>query len=272
MQTHFAGCNLPWGRKSRAHWAVAPAKRAIVFVHGFGGDAIGTWQQFPRLLTLQQQCCGHDLIFFGYDGLRSYAQNSAVKLRDFLRALGEGAAKVINPHLDPAVHRSDDFAYERITIVAHSLGAVVTRRALLDAHLLAEAEGGFDWLQRTQMVFFAPAHMGANVLELATSVMTTFKIPLLGAFAKFRFPVLADLEEESHTLTVLRNETLEAMKKPGNDYLRAKRVILADRDVVVVPHRFANDPPPDTLPGSHSSICKPSDEFADPVSRIVEVI
>src|SRR3954469_25635338 len=119
MQTHFSSCNLPWGRKSRAHWAVTPTKRAIVFVHGFGGDAIGTWQQFPRLLALQDGCRGHDLVFFGYDGLRSYAQNSAVQLRDFLRAIGENAASVANPHLDPAARRPDDFTYEQITVVAH---------------------------------------------------------------------------------------------------------------------------------------------------------
>jgi pimeloyl-ACP methyl ester carboxylesterase len=272
MQTHFSGCNLPWGRKSRAHWAVTPTKRAIVFVHGFGGDAIGTWQQFPRLLALQDGCCGHDLIFFGYDGLRTYAQNSAVQFREFLRAIGERAASVTNPLLDPAARRPEDFAYEQITVVAHSLGAVVTRRALLDAHLLAEAGGGFDWLKRTQMILFAPAHMGANVLGLATSVMITFQLHLLGAFAKHRFPVLADLEEESRTLTILRSETLEAMKKPGSEYLRAKRVILADKDKVVWPHRFANDPPPETLPGTHTSICKPSDEFVEPVQRILEVV
>ena len=55
-QAHYMPRDLGWGRNSRVHWSIAPRGRAIVFVHGFGGAATSTWNQFAALLTGRSEC------------------------------------------------------------------------------------------------------------------------------------------------------------------------------------------------------------------------
>src|SRR5262245_15816091 len=102
MQTHYLNPRLVKPRKrSRAqgildrlgkghsasrHWSAGTSaflsfdtdtRRAIVFVHGFGGTAIPTWLNFPALLNGDPDTCKWDFIFFEYDGLQTAADESA---------------------------------------------------------------------------------------------------------------------------------------------------------------------------------------------------
>ena len=124
-----------WGEESEASLAIHPTGIAVVFVHGFGGSAVGTWLEFPTILTGSPKCSGSDLFFFGYKSKRRDAAYSGSELFGFLSALGsEPARTMINPSLPAgATQRSKEFQFKHIVICAHSLGAVITRLALLDA-------------------------------------------------------------------------------------------------------------------------------------------
>jgi hypothetical protein len=84
-----------------------------------------------------------------------------------LHRLGTEAAGITNPVLASVVARDKTFEYKRVILAAHSLGAVICRWALLFAHNKKKA-GAADhgWVDRTAMVLFAPAHMGAVVSDL----------------------------------------------------------------------------------------------------------
>ncbi len=51
-----------------ARWIVRnPAGTAlIVFAHGFSGDALATWDNFPELLGQDPDILAYDLCFWGY--------------------------------------------------------------------------------------------------------------------------------------------------------------------------------------------------------------
>jgi pimeloyl-ACP methyl ester carboxylesterase len=267
---------MRWGIDSEVIFATAPARQAALFVHGFGGSATGTWLEFPPLLPLESEAQGYDLYFFGYDGKRDTAAFSAAGLFELLEALFQGPAKsIINPSLPPGVRpRKSDFAYRRLLICAHSLGAVVTRKALLEAGNQVPPR---RWLPNVQLLFFAPAHNGASILPLASQALSTIAIgPLRGKLVesvlKLHMPVLSDLEPGSQTLNDLRTMTESALgpKRNRNGHLRA-HVVHGGRDTVVVQNTFMADHPFARLPGRrHTEVCKPRLGFLDPLELLIK--
>ena len=265
MQTHFAPTLLPYGQKTQAYWAIKPARKLVIFVHGFGGSAVGTWKEFPDLLPKQKRCAGWDIVYYGYDGLYTQANISAQGFHGFLHEMGSNPAHVINPTISSG-QRKPLFSYNSILIVAHSLGAVVARRALLNA-----LQQNRPWLSHTEMVLFAPAHMGADTIALGGEAISV--IPYLGAVlaatAKFKFQPLRDLQPGSATLIGLEKETLNALQQGNAPYLTARDVYIGDKERIVVTQAFCNDPPLTLVPGkTHTSVCKPNSGYKLPVQGV----
>jgi pimeloyl-ACP methyl ester carboxylesterase len=263
MQTHHQPSRIPFGEHSEALWAVRPTGKALLFVHGFGGSAVTTWLDFPSLLQQSSSFSGHDLIFYGYDGLRTRARPSADLLIRFLDALFSDPAGLVTTSL-PRVNRPPKFTYKRVVIVAHSLGAVVSRIALVDA-----IRKRHDWTSRIRLVLFAPAHQGAHILPLATLAMGALRLAPVEAFARYRFQALRDLEENCQTLTQLSEQTRKAIRA-GAKNLIAKRVVHAGQDRIVNVSDFCDDPPPEFIhDASHSSVCKPRAQFLAPLDHVL---
>jgi pimeloyl-ACP methyl ester carboxylesterase len=67
------------GKGTSAIWSQSPghAGKAIVFIHGYGGNALKTWSEFNKLLPLEPKAADYDLIFYGYDGLYSTINSRA---------------------------------------------------------------------------------------------------------------------------------------------------------------------------------------------------
>jgi pimeloyl-ACP methyl ester carboxylesterase len=266
-QHHYHPQELSFGKKTSALWARTPNRRLILFVHGFGGTSTGTWLEFPGLLPASEKARNADIIFYGYDGLKTRAYVSAVELLDVLNRLATTGAGIVNATLPiGAGARPAAFAWDEITIIAHSLGCVVSRLALVLAHRRGDA-----WVKNVRLIFFAPAHSGANVLKLASEALTG--IPGLMPLAKFRYKVLQDLEPPSETLKYLREEVQKAL--PAATYLSAKAVFLAGDDSVVDPLPCGGGTSPPTFlfaKRSHIEICKPSAAFPDPLTVLEEVL
>jgi pimeloyl-ACP methyl ester carboxylesterase len=211
----------------------APASALLVFVHGFTGSALDTWNDFPRLFQELDDMAHTDVIFYGYDSVRGQVNNHAAVFYDFLHTI------------IPERH------YVRIVLVAHSLGAIVIRRGLLFAKTAAQ-----EWLEKVRMVLFAPAHRGARPHNLVAEFLPSvgkilFSLGLLAA------PVLDDLRPDSLTISNLIDESQGHLRAGEGDFTKAYRVIWAAKEIVVHNEQFCEDPPPTVVPAqTHMSVCK----------------
>lgn len=242
---------LPWGRGSVGYFADQPAERLIIFVHGFGGGALKTWKGMEALLELPEVQAA-DVVFYGYGSLAAPARNSATLFRKFLAS----AATLEGPWWT-TLSRGGAIGgreYKDILIVAHSLGAVVVRRALLDS---IAAKG--SWVERTRILLFGPAHMGTRLVNLSLllrsglgSILSDFFV-----FGRVKVPVLDDLEEGSDFLRELLEESEAVVEERGEQSIRAEAVIFGERDNVVRTRPFCVDPLSDVWPGEdHCSVCR----------------
>jgi len=269
MNSHFPDRPFAVDQSSRAILAREPSGKAILFVHGYGGNALATWSKFDSLLSDSQLCRGHDLIFYGYDGLYSDTVASAAILLEFLDSLFTTPAHLVNAALPLSARRPADFKYSQILIAAHSLGAVIARWALLMA--LDQAR---EWPRRTRLVLFAPAHRGANVVKIALESLSGFRaMQILSGLARFRSPLIDQLAEGSIYLRELQERVDRAVGKSDDHCLLARRVFVAQHEKVVVNLPFSRDPYPISIQESdHFSVCKPERASDRSVEKLLELI
>jgi pimeloyl-ACP methyl ester carboxylesterase len=265
-------------RDTRSLLSLNPtAATACVFVHGWGGDAMDTWAGFPSMIQESPRAEGVDFYFFDYDSLKLSTSFSAALLRQFLDALlADPVRKVINPALldHHAARRDQAFGYRRLVVCAHSLGAVISRRAILD--LESQSVGRFCALD-LQMLLFAPAHKGTDLVTLGRDVLngSFLGIPLaaLKGAVLAKFKSLVDLEVGSTVLQALEGANSAArglLKASGrsDDCFRA-RVFHAQNDDVVRQEPFDADHPLEpVLAHTHTTICKPTPQFKLPIERL----
>jgi hypothetical protein len=255
-----------------ALFAVNPNRKAIVFIHGFSGDAIATWSDFHLLLPECVHCAGRDIYFYGYDGLWTDIYANAGLFRGFVGRLFTKTSRMVNDNLPPLSQRVIGFGYDEILIAAHSLGAVIVRRSLLDA-----TTEGAEWAPKVKMVLYAPAHKGARVVNLALSAAN---LPFLDKFvepaaalARFKSPLIDQLTRGSEALKQLLDDTEKARQNGANAHLRARKVIMAKTELIVEQDRFADDPPPVPIPDTdHVSVCKPRHNFRHALTHLEECL
>jgi len=246
-RTQFIGCRLP-------------AKSCILFVHGFNGDALDTWKGFDTIALQRQELKETDLVFFGYDGLRSNALASASFLFDLIDDLMGGGS--VLRRVKPVAPK-----YETFVIAAHSLGAVVTRWVLLRAY-----NQKCPWLDKVRYLLFAPAHSGGIVVDSVSELLGGTAITkFLGNAVKAKLPLLNELEPGSVILKALEEQTRAAIAA-GCEALRAKRVVIAEYEEVVSNLPFPGDPFPTAIRNArHTTVCKP-DNFRDVIGYVVELL
>ena len=113
MQTHFLSRNLKGAEKPdrdvQVMFAVKPGTKAVLFIHGFSGNAITTWSDFHELLPECGACASRDLYFYGYDGLRAEMTASASLFREFLKRMFENTSDFLEKNLPPLVERARSF-------------------------------------------------------------------------------------------------------------------------------------------------------------------
>lgn len=251
--SHSAAVPLQWGRESVAYFAKQPADRLLIFVHGFAGGASSTWAGAETALVADAKAAATDIVFYGYRSLRTQPEISASILREFLDEAASGSSdwtKVAGRALGTPVNRS----YRDVLIVAHSLGAPVSRRALLDA--ISEKA---SWAANARLLLFAPAHNGAFLSKLQTELRGSVGA-LIGSivtFAKVGVLSLDGLQPGSPFLTQLLEDSRDALNSGWKKQVRAEQVIFGEDERVVVTTRFLVDPPHSPWVGyGHCGICR----------------
>lgn len=257
-----------FGKASEAYWSTKPNGRIAIFVHGFGGDAT-TWREFERHLPNDPRAAGADLVFFGYEGIKGHIGLSADLLFRLLDTVANNPLGLQPPHIG----RDARFRYRSITIVAHSMGAIVSRRALL---LGVKARAG--WVRQAKLVLFAPAHVGVRLADLVTQCGDLFtKVGVLSGIGKAISPAYDDLSKPE-TFRHLLEETKSALRTTYGPAFRAQRVVFGDGENVVLVEDFCDDPSSPhphfvVVSGkNHTTVCKPTLSYSRPIDIVAEVL
>jgi alpha-beta hydrolase superfamily lysophospholipase len=276
---HSLAHDLREGKGSKAYWAKSPCRHALVFVHGFRGKALKTWRDFPRLLLQDPGFEGWDLVFFGYKSAKRQAVKSAEEFQGFFERFATSPGSLMTRTGDAAGDRPISGGgpyYERIFVVAHSLGAAVVRYALV------RNQADAVWAPCVHLVFYAPAHAGARDVDALVNAVGD-EVPGARFFLSlklYRMPVVDDLTGKTNFLQQLLSRTKQRLASRLADHLIARAIVDAEFEYVVKQDKFIDeDPDGRMIPGTnHSSVCKPKPRrlfrgsFLEPYDRLKELI
>jgi pimeloyl-ACP methyl ester carboxylesterase len=264
-QHHFVLADVPGHRRSKVIPARGTPNRAVVFVHGFTGDALETWRHFDHLLPESPRFQNCDIYFFGYDGFKSNTLAAASFLYRLLDDLGHRPASLLSPLIPSVGTGQRAGGYSRIVLAAHSLGALVSRWALLQAW-----ERKCSWGDRVKVILFAPAHSGSELHRLTSQALGGFSwARALLSGAEVGCPLIRELQPGSPVLQSLAERTARAVQA-GASFLVPACVVIAEREIVVNNVPFGEDPCPVALPDTtHESVCKPH-HLSDPQVALLE--
>lgn len=273
MQSHliFDALLPAFGRQTKVAWSMRPSRGVVVFVHGFNGAAIRSWADFPVLIRERAEFANWDVIFFGYDGQNTEVASSSADLRSLLDATERPDTLYQSSEALPQARRKHPSSYDRIVLVAHSLGSIISRRAMLDGY---NESIPATWSPKVELFNFAPAHGGAKLLSLLSETIGLLDLAVSVAQFANKFIVLRDLKVGSPTVTRLESDTRAAVLA-GRGNLRAIDTVWARNDKVVTNGPFALDPPPrpsNVVSGkTHTSVCKPAEKSYElPVNSVAK--
>jgi len=243
----------------------------VVFVHGFIGDVVKTWGQFPDLCDSElpkdaDRWARMDLYFYDYGAEKDFVKRSAEGLDKFLGSIfpRPDMTRFGLSEPDRSAIRDPWLPYNRLILVGHSLGAVVIRECL-ENRLRPSSLETPAWTSACELHLFAAAHSGFKfsgwkglVYRLGPRYITSIPT-IMRAFD--------DLQEKSGTLTDLGRRTQDlALKHPQV----AALLIYGSEEDVVIPAEFDCDPAPMTWVDKydHVGICKPDKGFTDPLDFV----
>jgi pimeloyl-ACP methyl ester carboxylesterase len=253
---------------------------AIVFVHGFGGNACGTWNDFHLMvdeIDWHSWFSESDLFFFDYRSVWERIHSSSDRLLTFLDQavfhpnprhftvkleplLVEPEVESIEPQLNEVLVLPDNRRYAQVVLVGHSEGGVVIRNAV------DKKSSGNSQILRCHLRLFAPAIGGYAPAGL---VGTLWNSPFLGKVldALLRAtPAYQDLRRIKW-LEKLRGKTeRNARRKKSTPAFRAN-ILWGRRDYVVNPDKYDDDLERFEEQG-HIGVCKPKSIYPVPLELV----
>src|SRR5437763_9445798 len=107
--------------------AEGEARKAAIFVHGFGGDPFDTWANFHGLIERDKSWDDIDLYFYAYDSIGDHIAYNSQRFEDFLNEIeGMGAERqlrvppnrLLRDQAELSIER--EMPYAEIWLVGHS--------------------------------------------------------------------------------------------------------------------------------------------------------
>ena len=263
---------------------------AIVYVHGFLGDAQSTWEhlQYYTDRLPGEPFRDVDLFFYGYQAESNFVHISASHLRAFLHQMFPlPPAELLTvqfrdldwrlPYDPESITLRERQPYSRLVLVGHSLGAVVVRRLIADAALATAAERTSladqeaAQLLNSELVLMAPAHIGFQpsgrtaLLQLIPFSRSALR---LGAF----FRAFSDLQPGCHILTQLQRETAKMADVFPHSLALRPMILWGDNENVVAVGRFDSDDPAAMKVAEgkdHVTVCKLNLDYLMPAELVL---
>lgn len=249
-----------------------PAKRLVVFVHGFRGGPVASWRQFPLAGQRSDWWRTADLLFVGYASERDNILGVSNRLRqtlpEFYPSLPD---ELLGPGRGPLV-RPPSGKYEELVLAGHSLGGVIVRRLLCDAaeQWLAELEADPNAprppILDASVRLFSPASAG---FRPGGSLGMLRALPLwtyINVYLR-RSTAYTDLQPSSVFLRETKSRTEAVLVGSRASELKALRaeILWANPDEVVLTERYTSDRPDRSADDTtHRSVCKPDDAYELP--------
>lgn len=247
-------------------------RRLIVFVHGFGGKAVGTWSDIVKTIAGDPDWESSDLLFVGYPSFRSNISGTATVLRNELDRFFPILDSDLRDIAGLAV-RTDDAYYDELVLVGHSLGGVILRQALLQART-AEADGDYDGrrvpgtaILAGRLTLFSPAIAGFKPsgwlgMIRETGIWIVANAVLRGA------ATYSELQPDSPILKEVRKRTTKLIDDPDSpnfDHRLRARILWANPDGVVNALSYDGDYADEVISGkSHIAMCKSRADYTRP--------
>lgn len=233
-----------------------PAILDIIFVHGLGGDRLGTWQKtnesfWPRWLAEQFPTCR--IYTIGYDsekfagilaGEGASIQDLAVALADQISSLEEGAQNAL--------------------VVAHSLGGLVVKQML--RRCADSANPDFNRVGRSVVgvAFLGTPHQGAHAATALDLLLRNFKSKQVKQLA-YSDDMLIDLNDYFRSWVARQGAAVRSFyetEKTGGVHIVDK--------VTANPGIVGSDPV--AVQANHIDICKPGSKAAPVYASICAMI
>jgi pimeloyl-ACP methyl ester carboxylesterase len=260
------------------------ARRAVVFVHGYGGNPSGTWSQMPQCIENDKGWKNTDAYFIGYNSRGDEVMKIAEQIAAFILAICPVPptdlfrVAALKSAAKPFWLRSGTTKYSEIYLVGHSLGGVVVRAAIVDMLRNGLARSGSNDISKltearslachAKLRLFAPAVGGAR---LAGLIGFFASLPILSAIVKaYRgwSPSFTELGPENQLLNTLRNQTEGYTNQyPELAALRAS-IAWADDDDIVQGMSYMYDATTRIRNTNHTTVCKPSTRFRAPFTFV----
>jgi pimeloyl-ACP methyl ester carboxylesterase len=263
---------------------------AIVFVHGFLGDAHATWLNFPELIDDSPGWERTDLYFLSYDSFRSSVRAGADELARLLDALAATPPEWfgLSPSELPRSLRAEigsfrlrdrPTTYAQVALVGHSYGGVLVREVVYrEAKRLAMFESeppdaeslAASQLLASDLRLFAPALAGARPSGIKGFVLRYGGVGALASALLGTSESYHELTNPDLVLTPLREATEElARAHPQVGAFRAD-VLWPTRDEVVADREYRHDRRAKGTPwaSNHTTVCKPRHGRHEPLTFV----
>jgi pimeloyl-ACP methyl ester carboxylesterase len=276
LMSHYShGLSAPSG----AFALIAPepdCRTAAVFVHGFGGDALGTWATIQPMVDGDSQLTALfadvDLYFFQYPSVFEGMGSSVDRLRRFLKTLVPVVDRTLFD-VDASVLSAAESAtrkvcvlpegrtYTNLILVGHSEGGAVIRQML--ASLANDASEFGTLCREAGVVLFAPALFGYAPSGLLGLLVNS---PVLGGVIEAVLrssPAYRDLQPDQKNLERLQEKTERlARKGRGRGYVAS--LLWGRRDRILQDGKYELDTCEYRDGHGHVSICKSTMSYLDP--------
>lgn len=252
--------------------------RLVVFVHGFKGDTITSWNCFAQSGATSNWWRESDMLFVGYESLEEHPSTTA-------NWLIEGMEKFY-PRLSPEYLRNGDVLvrepsrepYRELLLVGHSLGGFVVRLALCqEASSWCDRRSIDPTAPRPPLLdatvrLFSPASAGFNPTGPLGSLEATFVWKLFHARLSAA-PAYKALQQGSYLLESTRDDTERLIKGHASEVAALRAYVLwAEPEQIVErgPYYRLDYVDANLIPRrNHSRVCKPDAGYGAP-RRFVE--
>jgi triacylglycerol esterase/lipase EstA (alpha/beta hydrolase family) len=250
---------------------------AVIFVHGFLGDARGTWLNFQEMIDSYVLRFPHwstaDAYFFSYESFLQSITDSAEELLSFTHKIFPkppgwlfSVPAVIRHIPGFSLIALKKRTYKRLILVGHSEGAVVIRRAIVVAY---KRTGGKDPILGANLALFAPAHLGFTPSGWLGACLALGKVEELTMTILGFSPSFTEMRDKT-LLHQIQQDTAELRRQAPNVAAFEARVLFGLKDYVVVKAEYTWDKPdPPDLGQDHVSVCKPRTGYVKPLEFVI---